>query len=73
MDNINDDTDDNNMMNIWKSSKEDLPEIYGKKITTQQKADVDDLMGEFYFNIDRGHKLERLNWELLVQTINRMI
>lgn len=62
MDNINDDTDDNNMMNIWKSSKEDLPEIYGKKITTQQKADVDDLMGEFYFNIDRGHKLERLNW-----------
>jgi len=53
MDNINDDDDDNNMMSIWKSTDDNLPKIYNRQIEPEDKAIVDSMMGELYFNKDR--------------------
>lgn len=60
MDNIKDDTDDDNMMKIWKSKDPNLT-LFGKKVESEDKELVDEMMGELYFNKDRWQSLNELN------------
>ncbi len=60
MDNIKDDSNDDNMMHIWKSKDENLT-VFGKKIDSDDKKLVTEMMDELYFNKDRWQSLEELN------------
>jgi len=61
MDNIHDNTDDN-LIKVWKSDVQNLPVVFGKKITPAQKEAVDDMMKELYFNTDRWAKIDNYNY-----------
>ena len=58
MDNI--ETTDDNMMYIW--THPGLPTIAWRQITQEQKNNISDIMWEFYFNTDRGAKIDNYNY-----------